>query len=157
MPPAAELGGHGPHVHPVRLRPQTDPHHAGFQIRVADEVAEREDARYLRPPSAHGGKDDVWHDCPWVVGLFTIEGREVAIAHLSHPENPKPLVYATRPYGRFGACFDADLTADAPLHLRYRLILVPVGEDTDLGVERFARTYADYAHPVEVEVRRAAR
>ncbi len=130
-----------------------DPQHAGFQLRVADEVAQRKDARYVRPASAKDAKNDVWIDCPWVAGLFTIGGRQVAIQHMSHPDNPQPVSYSTRPYGRFGAFFTADLTPNQPLRLRYRLVVVPMQEGTNVTSERFADAYADFANPIEVRVR----
>jgi hypothetical protein len=133
---------------PVALR--GDPQHAGFQLRVADEVAQRKDARYVRPATAQGGKDDVWTDCPWVTALCTVAGRAVAVQHMSHPANPQPVSYVTRAYGRFGAYFTADLTPTEPLRLCYRLLVLPVTDTTDLSVARFARAYADFAQPPEV-------
>lgn len=129
-----------------------DPQHAGFQIRVAEEVAERKDARYVRPTSAKDAKNDVWTDCPWVAGLFRIAGHEVAVVHMSHPQNPGPVSYSTRDYGRFGAFFEADIRPDQPLALRYRLLILRLAAGADVSVERFARAYADYAQPIEVEV-----
>jgi hypothetical protein len=129
-----------------------DPHHAGFHLRVADEVAEREDARYVRPAAAQGGDDDLWTDCPWVAGLFTIEGRRVAIQHMSHPDNPQPTTYSTRAYGRFGAHFTADITPGQPLRLRYRLLVEPLAAEEAPDPDRFARAYADFANPVAVTI-----
>lgn len=130
-----------------------DPHHAGFQIRVADEVAQRKDARYIRPPEAKEGKDDTWTDCRWVVGLFTIGGHDVAVQHMSHPDNPGPLVYSTRDYGRFGAFCTPDIRPDEPVRLRYRLLVLRLSEGADLAMERFARAFADYAQPMAVEIK----
>jgi len=129
-----------------------DPQHAGFQLRVADEVAQRKDARYVRPDGAKGGEDDVWTDCPWVTGLFRIGGFDVAVLHMSHPDNPTPLAYSTRAYGRFGAFFTADVLPDRPLLLRYRLLISRLKPDSDVGAARFARAYADFVHPPVLEV-----
>ena len=129
-----------------------DPQHAGFQLRVADEVAQRKDARYVRPTSAHGGDNDVWNDCAWVTGLFTIAGHQVAVQHMSHRDNPQPVCYATRPYGRFGAFFTADVSPGKPLRLRYRLRMLAITEHTDVSVDRFTADYADFVAPIEVVI-----
>lgn len=130
-----------------------DPQHAGFQLRVADEVAQRKDARYVLPPSAKGSDNDVWSDCPWAAGLFRVGDHDVAVLHMSHPDNPTPLSYSTRDYGRFGAFFEADIAPDRPLTLRYRLLLLRVLDGTDVSVARFARAYADYTQPIAIEIR----
>ncbi|MEZ5964017.1 MAG: DUF6807 family protein [Planctomycetota bacterium] len=129
-----------------------DPQHAGFQIRIADEVAQRKDARYVRPASAKGGENDVWTDCPWVAGLFRVQDHDVAVLHMSHPSNPTPMSYSTRDYGRFGSFFEADIAPDTPLTLRYRLLILSLGKESDVSVERFARVYADYVQPLAVSV-----
>lgn len=135
---------------PIALR--GDPQHGGFQLRLADEVAQRKNAHYVYPPSARRESDDVWVDCPWVACSATIEGHPVAVLFMSHPDNPGPVRWSTRDYGRFGAYFETDLEPGKPLALQYRLRIWSLAADATPDPAACARAYADYATPIRVTV-----
>ncbi len=112
---------------PVEL--DGDPAHAGFQIRLAQSVAEGKACTYVRPDSAGGGQNDNWSDAPWVAGRFPIGGRRYEVLFHDHPRNPAPTVFNTRDYGRFGPFFRTTLEPGEPLHLRYALRVRELVED----------------------------
>jgi hypothetical protein len=129
---------------PVDL--EGDPEHAGVQYRAHNAVAENESADYVFPPgtfadptpstdaiAAEGG-------LPWVAMTYRIEDRTYAVQQMNHPDNPPGTTYsAYRPYGRFGAFFEASLAADESLTVRYRFVVergdAPAPETLD---ERYA-------------------
>ncbi len=134
-----------------------DPPHAGFQFRAAQSVAEANSCTYLRPESAVDQGNDNWAECAWVAGRFPIEGRRYEVAFFDHPDNPRPTVYNTRAYGRFGPFFRATLREGKPLVVRYRLLVRGLPEGADPGAEErtaedLEREYASYAQPVVVRV-----
>lgn len=115
-----------------------DPQHAGCQIRLAQEVHEHQDGtRYTRPESAQDRGNDVWTDCAWARIHTKIAGREAVVWHSSHPANPRPWVYSTRAYGRFGSFQSIELEPDVPVVLRYR-IAIRAGDATDDPVADYA-------------------
>lgn len=127
------------------VRLNGDPQHAGFHFRAAEEVEKHEkDTRYLRPPGASGGKNDVWENCPWVVCDFTVEGRRYSVMHMNAPGNPTPAVFSTRAYGRFGAFFTTEVTPERPLTLRFRLL---VADEATAAREDWAARYAAWTAP----------
>jgi hypothetical protein len=63
------------------------------------------------------------------------------------PGNPTPTTYSTRPYGRVGAFFTADVTPDKPLHLKYRLV---ISEGEPPSADELARAYKSYLTPSTV-------
>ena len=102
-----------------------DPQHGGFQFRAAQEVHKRrKETRYLRPERAKARGNDVWTDCDWAACLFSIKGHPYAVLHASSPHNPKPHVYSTRNYGRFGSFFKTTIQADKALELSYRIVII---------------------------------
>jgi hypothetical protein len=97
-------------------------------------VNERQaETRYLRPETAHGGDNDVWHDLLWCVGGFAIRGVRYEVLHASHPDNPADgeTVYSTRAYGRFGAFSEFDLEPGREYRLRYRIVVTQSEESDD--------------------------
>ncbi len=122
-----------------------DAQHAGFQFRAVAEVAEREkETTWLRSGAATGGKDDLWTDTRWVACRYTVGGVPVVVLHCDHPSNPKPVVYSTRAYGRFGAFFERTLEAGRPLTLRYRLVVLPGDQERSFDprhLEAFATSF----------------
>ncbi|MFQ5505170.1 MAG: DUF6807 family protein [Planctomycetota bacterium] len=126
-----------------------DAHHAGFQFRAAQAVAERRtQTRYVRPEGAQKQPNDVWSHCPWAACLFELHGRRYAVLHMDHPENPRPMTYSTRDYGRFGSFFEAELDPGSPLTLRYRILVIDRTMHPDCSPERFALAYRDFVRPV---------
>lgn len=114
-----------------------DPQHAGFHFRASDEVAETTAAQtyYIRPGSGKGapGQTINWsaendteatRDLAWKAMSFVVNGDErYTTVYLDHPDNPKPARQSERDYGRFGNYFVAETSADAPLTVRYRLVI----------------------------------
>ncbi len=49
-----------------------------------------------------------------------VENQPFSISYLDSPKNPKPSRFSERDYARFGAYFEYDLKADAPLFVTYR-------------------------------------
>ena len=135
------------------VRLDGDPQHAGFQFRAAEEVQQGK-TTYVRPEGAKGTGNDVWENCPWVAGLFKVAGRSYAVVHMDHPDNPRPAVYSTRDYGRFGPFFTHDLKPEAPLAVRYRVLVLDAEKHADASTAAaFAARYDDYAKPVRVTVK----
>jgi hypothetical protein len=136
------------------LKLDGDPQHAGFHFRAAQEVAEGASgtsggtAKYLRPASAKLTKNDEWLDTPWAACMFSIKGKPYTVIHLDHPDNPKPVTYSTRAYGRFGAFFKGNVEKGKPLTLKYRIIVMG-GEARDEAA--LAHAYSDYALPPRVQ------
>ncbi len=155
-----------------------DPQHAGFQFRAANEVGDAPatqpsatapglaatspattrrattgggSAVYLRPSSAVGTPNDVWENCPWVHCSFTIKGNPYGVTHMDAPTNPKPTVYSTRAYGRFGAFFGSEkVLPDKPLKLRYRIMVRSGAQAPDATL--LEQEYQNYTSPVKVTV-----
>ena len=126
-------------------------HHGGFHFRAAEEVQgpattkpsiRKGLATYIRPPQAKLVNDDIWSDAPWTACMFSVKGNAYVVVHMNHPDNPGPVTYSTRPYGRFGAFFTTTLQANNPLHLRYRIMVLD--GKTHPNAEQLAALYADY-------------
>lgn len=136
-----------------------DPPHGGFQFRAAQSVAEDESCTYLRPESAVDQGNDNWAECAWVAARFPIDGRQYEVVFFDHPDNPRPTVYNTRAYGRFGPFFRATLKEGEPLVVRYRLLVRRAADGAGSGTEErsaesLQREYASYANPIVVRVAR---
>ena len=71
---------------------------------------------------------------------------------MDHPKNPRPTVYSTRNYGRFGAYFEKDLKKGEKLELRYRIFIVDTKKHSDVSVTRYEKKYWDYIEPSRVTV-----
>ncbi|MCC6781776.1 MAG: PmoA family protein [Planctomycetes bacterium] len=120
--------------HRVELR--GDPQHAGCQLRLAEEVATHADAtRYERSAGAKDSGNDVWRDCDWAMVRARIGGRDVKVLHASAAGANARVVYSTRPYGRFGAFAEFALSPDAPLELRYRVVIADGDQALDPALE----------------------
>lgn len=110
-----------------------DRQHAGFQFRAAQEVAEKNSARYIRPVKFPQQKDafevndrtdpSKHVDLGWLAMTFPVNGKQITVEYHEDPSVPKPSRYSERPYGRFGAFFRTELTEDKPLAMRYRLFV----------------------------------
>jgi hypothetical protein len=129
-----------------------DPQHAGFHFRAAQEdIANTREADQNREKQAYflrtDGKGEIgearnWDqnnpdsdqskesiNRPWNAMSFMLGGQRYTVLYLDHPSNPKPARYSERAYGRFGSYFVADVTADKPLNVKYRVWIQP-GEMT---------------------------
>ncbi len=125
-----------------------DRQHAGFQFRAANQVAEKNNATYVRPanfpdqPAAFEVNDTTdpnkHVDLGWLAMSCEIDGKPYTIGYLEDPSLPKPSRYSERPYGRFGAFFNTKLKPDAPLTLRYRVIVTTEPKPTrDVWQQRY--------------------
>ncbi len=124
-----------------------DPHHAGVQIRLANEVCRHPwSTRFVLPNNARRQRDDVVVGAQWVCCLATIRGKRHAVLHMTHPANPGPdrLVYGTRAYGLFGACFDADLKPGFPVRTRFRILWI----EGDMSADECESFYREYTSSV---------
>ncbi len=115
-----------------------DPQHAGCQFRALQAFTEEGAPKvtYLRPPSAQGGKDDVWTHCAWIAAVLPMPQGAVTVLRVEAATNPSA-TWSTRPYGRFGAMSKATLTAAAPLQLRIAYV-VSLGARDAAWCERLA-------------------
>jgi hypothetical protein len=135
------------------LRLEGDPQHAGFQFRATQEVAEHEkDTVYVLPGGSEKKPNDVVEKCPWAACLFKVGGKPYLVMHMDHPGNPRPAVYSTRSYGRFGAFFTGNLKVGSPLRLRYRILVIDPQKHPDLSEPALAKRYADFTTPLSIRV-----
>jgi hypothetical protein len=109
-----------------------DPQHAGEQFRALQQFAEKDAApvRYLRPASAVGEANDVWKGCEWIAGVLPMPGGDVTVLRVEGRNNPRPTVWSTRPYGRFGATFTTELQPGTPLPLSWTYVIALGARDT---------------------------
>lgn len=135
-----------------------DAHHAGFHFRAAQEVAEVPSNEkqgggtiYTRPDGAKHAGNDVWENCPWLDGVFSVRGHRYGVTHMDSPTNPRPTAYSSRGYGRFGAYCATDVMPGKPLKLHYRLVI----RDADanpMSAEQLQAAYDRFINPVRVTV-----
>jgi len=102
-----------------------DPQHSGHQFRALNAFAEpnAEPLRYVRPASASGGHNDVWTGCDWIAGILPLAAGPVTVIRIEKPDNPGPVRWSTRPYGRFGATFSHTLVPAMPLRIGYSYVI----------------------------------
>lgn len=134
------------------IRLEGDRQHAGLQFRAAQEVAEKESARYIRPagfpqePEAHQvddkGDPPAHINLNWLTMTYETNGKQYTVEYFEDPGLPKPSLYSERPYGRFGAFFKTVLKPDAPLVLRYRFNIT---EDAPESPEAIQKRYDAFA------------
>ncbi|MEJ6728741.1 MAG: PmoA family protein [Akkermansiaceae bacterium] len=119
-----------------------DPEHAGVQFRPADDV-EKKKTSYLFPEGVTDVKKS--KDIAWAAESFTLKGQKYGVMHLSHPENPKGMVYsAYRDYGRFGAFFQADVSKGESLSFAHGIMVktgdLPAREEIQELSDAFSKT-----------------
>jgi hypothetical protein len=109
-----------------------DPQHAGEQFRALQQFAEQDatPVRYVRPASAFGEANDVWKGCEWIAAVLPMAGGEVTVLRIEGANNPKPTVWSTRAYGRFGATFSTNLEPATPLRLSWTYVIALGARDT---------------------------
>lgn len=125
-----------------------DPEHAGVQYRAHDAVAENESAAYVFPadvfddPEPSDEAVGAAAGLRWVAMTYRLGDDEYLVQQLNHPDNPPETTFsAYRPYGRFGAFFEANLAADKSLTVRYRFLIRATG---DYSREELDARYAEY-------------
>lgn len=110
-----------------------DRQHAGFQFRAAQDVAESNNATYVRPdgfpqqPAPVQVSDKTnpnGHiNLGWFAMSYEIDGKRYNVEYLEDPGVPKPSRYSERPYGRFGTFFATKFDESKPLEMKYRVIV----------------------------------
>ncbi len=123
-----------------------DRQHAGFQFRAAQDVAEKNSARYLRADGApqqpeavqvgDAGDPPPHSNIPWVAMTYPLADQKYTIEYFEDPSLPKPSLFSERPYGRFGAFFKATLTEDKPLTMTYRVNVLPGEPPTRTAIQQ---------------------
>ena len=110
-----------------------DLHHAGMQIRMADEVTGHEETTdYILPEGAVEKSGDEVPEAWWVCCSVEVAGKRYWIIHMTPPDHPTGIpVYSIRRYARFGAFFEPDLKKDTPLDLKFRILLSEKELDRD--------------------------
>lgn len=130
---------------PIKL--QGDPHHAGMQIRMSNEVVDNEkDTVYILPDGATRIENDNVKGAWWACGNMVIGGKQYSVMHLTPPDlvTGQP-IYSARPYGRFGAFFEPDLTPEAPLAVKFRIIV----SESPLDRETCEELYSQYSEEIK--------
>jgi hypothetical protein len=148
-----------------------DPQHGGFQYRATAELDPERDkllkpkadadahifnsrqTYYLRPDgqgkigdARDPAKDKRPFNLPWDAMSYLVGEQRYTVGYLDRPQNPKPVRYSERDYGRFGSFFPWQLTKDKPLDLDYRL-WVQKGE---MSGEQVKALDDDFVNPVIV-------
>lgn len=111
-----------------------DLQHAGMHVRMAQEVADRDEAEtkakttskdstsYILPEGAQTLPDDKVTGAWWVCCSCVVEGKRYWILHMSPPSTPGGVpVYSIRKYARFGSFFEPSLEPGKPLDLHFRI------------------------------------
>lgn len=128
-----------------------------FAIRLRNELREDEGGATLLNAYGEVGTKKIWgKSSPWVDYSSVVEGKEMGVAILDHPQNPKyPTHWHARGYGLFSANpfgehdFHGDperdggvtIPAGANLDFHYRVIVHP-GDAESAGVARLFKEYA---------------
>lgn len=109
-----------------------DRQHAGFQFRAANEVADKNSARFIRPAGfpeqeeayeVSDATDPNKHiNLGWFAMSYEVDGKPYCVGYFEDPSMPKPSRFSERPYGRFGAFFATKVKPDVPLTLHYRIV-----------------------------------
>lgn len=130
-----------------------DAHHAGFQFRASQEVADRqEETRYTRPESATDKGNEIWGEVGWMALDFPIGDRRYVVTHIDHPDNPSGTTYSTRAYGRFGAFFEREVKKGEPLVLHYRILVQDASVHGGESADYYEKRHADFARPVSASI-----
>lgn len=138
----------------AELRLDGDPQHAGFHFRAHNDVNDKtaKATYFIRPVGGVGqpgatlnwsDKNDTeqTRDLPWKAMCFTLRDTQVTVSYLDHPGNPKPARASERDYGRFGTYFATTVRKEAPLAVKYRLVVHPGEYETADEVEKLSRAF----------------
>lgn len=107
-----------------------DPQHAGNQFRALQRFADKDGPKvdYVRPAGAGGHGNDVWTGCRWIAAVLPLDGGPVTVLRVEGAGNP-PADWSTRPYGRFGAMWRAELTPTQPLRVAVTYVVADGARD----------------------------
>lgn len=120
-----------------------DLHHAGMQVRLANEVSEHEEStQYILPEGAEERDNDGVFGAWWMCCSAVVRDKRYWLIHMTPPNHPtgQP-VYSIRRYARFGAFFEPDLKEGQPLDLSFRVIV----SEKELDRAACQRLYDEYA------------
>jgi hypothetical protein len=138
------------------IRLHGDPEHAGLQFRPANDVIGAQ-TQYLFPGKDTDPRRD--RDLTWVAESFVINGdQRFTVVYMNHPENSDGAIFsAYRSYGRFGAWFNGEVSAEGEKTTRVRFVIL----DSDLPSADFIQqqynAYAGTDAPTPEVTRRAAK
>jgi hypothetical protein len=128
-----------------------DRQHAGFQYRAAQDVAEAQGARFLRPADfsqdtkaievGDQGDPPAHINLGWFAMTYELDGQRYTVEYFDNPDLPKPSLFSERPYGRFGTFFKTTLREGEPLEMKYRVV-VSAGEAP--SVEAIQQRYEEF-------------
>lgn len=123
--PTLRICDHGSELQSLHdaIQLKGDLQHAGMQVRLHGDLAEKETAEYILPAGAVEGKDDTVTGAWWACCTAEILGKRYWVLHMTPPDHPggRP-VYSIRRYGRFGAFTEPTIEAGKTLMLWYRVI-----------------------------------
>lgn len=120
-------------------------HHGGFQFRGVDNPAAME---FLLPANADSLEDDAFAldgSSAWALSRYLVKGNPYAVLLMDHPLNPRPVQLGKRAYGRFGFFFPARISADEPLKLNYRIMIMDRVKFPNLTREQIQVLYKEYS------------
>jgi hypothetical protein len=102
-----------------------DSHHAGMQVRLANEVSEHEETTlYVIPDGAEEIENDEVVGAWWTACSAVVRGQRYWLVHMTPPAHPTGVpVYSIRRYARFGAFFEMDLEEAKPVSLNFRIVV----------------------------------
>mgnify|MGYP000936428741 CR=1 FL=1 len=110
-----------------------DHHHAGMQIRLANEVCRHPwNVRFTIPRHARWARDESVLGGSWICCRFTVRGKAHSLLHMTPPRVLDELpIYSARAYGRLGAFFERTLQEGNPFRIRSVIALSerPLDED----------------------------
>lgn len=139
-----------------------DLQHAGMQVRMAQEVADRDDAesknktatsgkstQYVLPAGSVTGEDDKVTGAWWACCSCEVGGKRYWIMHMTHPSTCTDIpVYSIRGYARFGAFWEPALEEGKPQQYNFRIVL----SEKELDVSTCQRLYDAYAQAAPAEI-----
>ena len=81
---------------------------------------------------------------------FVLGDNRYSVLRIDHPDNPGEDHSSERDYGRVGGYFEYEVTKDAPLRVKYRVVL----KDGEFTAEEAERLAADFVDPPTVTVKK---
>ena len=139
-----------------------DLQHAGMQVRMSQEVADRDDAeakdkvaadkkstQYVLPMGSALEKDDKVVGAWWACCSCEVGGKRYWVMHMTHPSTCKDVpVYSIRAYARFGAFWEPTLEEGKPQQYNFRIVL----SDKELDAATCQKLYDAYAKTTPAEI-----
>jgi len=148
--------------HAGSIQLKGDLQHAGMQLRMAQEVADKDDAevkdkvpaekkstQYVLPAGAVTEKDDKVTGAWWACCSCEVGGKRYYIIHMTHPSTCKDVpVYSIRAYARFGAFWEPTLEEGKPQQYNFRFVIA----EKPLDVAACQALYDAYAKSTPAEI-----